>query len=778
MKRSKRRMLNRKILGMVVVPAVIAGILFSCVVEKSSPFSAGGSGGEGGAASVQTETESGSGKGAGTGGADSAQAAAESSGSSQPAAEPAQENPDTGEAIFGRKGSGGSGVEPIQRIAFTAGRGDARQRSIPVQIDAGILGGVPGELCWAVFLPSEMAARPQIVFTDYDNVTFEPLESGERLPGGRLRAEGDSGDPAAGNAAGGAAQAAEDTAGETSGPRVYSSGDPAEGLSNGSAFRVRMAADHGSVPEEVLYVFSCTGTATMYLDTESGSMENVDGDATKQTSEAAQFLVCGADGTVDSRGGCSVSGRGNSTWKMNKRPYNLNLTEKQSVLGMETCKKLCLISNSFDLTNLLDRISARLADSLQMRDTPDGEFVNLYLNGKYNGLYYLSQRVRTGGSVHIDKLDEKILEANGQSEKRGNGVNLPKKIALFEKGDRLKKYAYDWPAEPKNNTGGYLLQQYVGYKGEDCWFSTAHRRYRIMSPAWPTVGEVNYLQDYMLSAERAIYSEDGTDPETGKSYESFLDMASWEDMYLLEEFFVEWDAERWSFFITKDKDDPLLYCGPMWDFDHSAGSMIYGSYPETAVSTLLFRDTRHGWMYKLITHESFENSLHDRWLTRFSPALHSFLEGDADAGFTMEGEIAAIESSAYMNNIRRDNDTDFRTDAETLRTWLRRRAAFLDDYCVHADRYCRVEFVFPWGSLSHYVPRGSVLGYLPLAEYGETQISSQIEKHEIIGWQDEDGNPITADQTIDGDRVFTPVYRTGNPAEPAETAPLDEHTFP
>ena len=280
-----------------------------------------------------------------------------------------------------------------------------------------------------------------------------------------------------------------------------------------------------------------------------------------------------------------------------------------------------------------------------------------------------------------------------------------------------------------------------------------------MSPSYPTVGEVNYLSEYMLSAERAIYSEDGIDPESGKSYESYLDMPSWEDMFLLEEFFAEWDAEKWSFYVIKDRGDPLLYCGPMWDFDHSAGSMIYGTYPETAVSMLLFRDTRHGWLYKLLSHDAFVEELHARWRERFSPMVHNYLDNE------LETEASAIETSAYINNIRRANDYDYREKTGELGEWLRRRLAFLDDYLrvedgkENSENYCRVLFGFSWGELSHYVLRGESLGYLPLPEYGETQIVSQVEKNEIIGWKDEKENVIGPEIVIDTDRTFSPVYR-------------------
>ena len=723
----------------------------------------------------------------------------------------------TGGTGAGKKKSGSNvanPVDPIQEISFTAASEDKNelQRSIPVQIDAVILGGEAGTQRWALFLPAEMADHPRIIFSKYEKVSLEPLS--EHLHPAIDGPENRDG-AAGGDGSGGAVT-------ET---REYSSEDEVAGLTDDSAFRVTMTSADGTVQSTDLYVFSCNDTASMYLDTESGSMETVDADLTKETTEDARFYIFRENGTLDSAGNCTVWGHGNSTWSRMKRPYNLKMEKKQSVLGMTECKKFSLLSNSFDSTNLLNRISTKLAMELGLRDVPQGEYVNLFLNGQYNGLYYLSQRPRTGGSVNISKLDDEILEANGIAPDSGDsnmtdedpgdfedsvdrtgadaadgelsetgsgagqdsgktadsgaadgqagsgsggssgnstdsdsGIQIPERVALHEDGSKQYRWAYNWEKEPKNNTGGYLLQQYEKYEGETGWFSTLHRRFRIMSPSYPTVGEVNYIADYMTAAERAIYSKDGTDPETGKHYDQFLDMTSWETMFLLEEFFVEWDAERWSFYITKDRNNPLLYCGPIWDFDHSAGQMIYGYYPETTVSMLMLRDSRHGWFNQLLSHDSFVKSLRKRWSKEISPVIHTYLDEK------IEEEIRAIESSVYMNDIRRANYFSYRKEADNLVKWMGRRLAFLDDYAgaegkkPASSNYRRVLFKFPWGDISHYVKQGESLGYLPLPEYGEQQFESDTMNKKIIGWKDENGREIDANVVINTDRVFEPVF--------------------
>ena len=102
----------------------------------------------------------------------------------QPAAEPGEIE----RQIFDRTGAGTEAVSagPLEKIAFTAGNNNRFQRSFPVQIDAGNLGGTEGTFCWAVFLPADMTGHPCILFSDYTEVSLAPLQEGERLNGANL----------------------------------------------------------------------------------------------------------------------------------------------------------------------------------------------------------------------------------------------------------------------------------------------------------------------------------------------------------------------------------------------------------------------------------------------------------------------------------------------------------------------------------------------------------------------------------------------------------------
>ena len=84
----------------------------------------------------------------------------------------------------------------------------------------------------------------------------------------------------------------------------------------------------------------------------------------------------------------------------------------------------------------------------------------------------------------------------------------------------------------------------------------------------------------------------------------------------------------------------------------------------------------------------------------------------------------------------------------------------MHDYYSDPESFCRLLFHFAWGDFSYYVKKGESMGFVPTAEYGETQSSVQREGNGLItGWQDtESGGLLQADTVISQDREYNPVY--------------------
>jgi len=295
-----------------------------------------------------------------------------------------------------------------------------------------------------------------------------------------------------------------------------------------------------------------------------------------------------------------AKGRGNSTWNMPKKPYRLKLTEKAEILGMPAAKNWVLLANYSDKTLMRNAVALDLGRKLNASFTPRGLFVELVMNGHYQGNYYLTSQVE----VHE------------------NRVNIAE----------LKKSATDI-------TGGYLLEQDMRLD-EKVWFYTkGGLPITVKSPEDITDAQLAYIKDYLQQTEDAITSEQFTNPE--KSYEHFINTASFIDWFIVQEIMKNEDAkEKTSIFYYKDRNGKLGL-GPLWDFDIGAGNI---DYSDSKFST--------GWWIKdgplfkhLFNDPEFRKKVKQRW--------NEVKTTHIDGTFTVIDQTASYLSLSQQENFKR-----------------------------------------------------------------------------------------------------------------------------
>lgn len=228
---------------------------------------------------------------------------------------------------------------------------------------------------------------------------------------------------------------------------------------------------------------------------------------------------------LDTNGQIKV--RGNSTSSGAKQPYNIKFESKQNVLGMGSCKKWYLLANMYDKTQIRNKLSFDFANDIGMAYVQQSTFVRVYLNGEYRGIYQLCESIGTG-DTRVD-------------------INPKKNEFLLE---------YEpWPNYANDN-----------------WIRTTN--YNILlgfnEPDAPTDAQRAWLKDFFRKAETAISSHNIAE------IEKYLDVDSFIDAFLVEEFFKEVDYQTSStrFYIKDGK----WYAGPVWDFDLSAGNCSSSYY--------------------------------------------------------------------------------------------------------------------------------------------------------------------------------------------------------
>jgi hypothetical protein len=229
-------------------------------------------------------------------------------------------------------------------------------------------------------------------------------------------------------------------------------------------------------------------------------------------------------------------------------------------------------------------------------------------------------------------------------------------------------------------------------------------------------------------------------------------------MYLMQDFMAQWDVESFSFFVYKDADDPLIYCGPVWDFDLSMGATGIGKLPNVMRQSAWLRDHREGWLTELEKFPVFSDTLQTFAEERFFPLLEEYLSEDSALSVQgMQDYMNTLGASVKMDAIRWGEEDQFARESSKLLSWLRDRADFWQGYRENPSGYCKVTLKYGFSDMDIYLPRGEAIGFVPTEEYGEHLYSSFRKKYgSVDGWRCEDGSLLTPETLIVRDQVMTP----------------------
>lgn len=292
------------------------------------------------------------------------------------------------------------------------------------------------------------------------------------------------------------------------------------------------------------YVVSITnsGLPVAVLEHEGGSMNWPEAGMNIRAKnedwpENDHFTLYNADGTVDvERALCGARLRGNSTQNFPKKPFALKFDEKVGPQGMPTDKRWELLANWMDRTMLRNavaqdvahRTANALADGLGWN--PHGVSVELIINGRHVGNYYLIEKVK----IDADRID--IKDCYEDVVDGGN-------------------------ADPAVADCGYLLEFDDAMDEVNC-FRTGRGLPVMFKDEVPENGTLfNAVKDKIESIE--AYIEAGN---YSAAYEQ-LDINSVIDYFLVQEltFNNEYKHPK-SVYMYIDGDGKLT-AGPVWDFD-------------------------------------------------------------------------------------------------------------------------------------------------------------------------------------------------------------------
>lgn len=234
-------------------------------------------------------------------------------------------------------------------------------------------------------------------------------------------------------------------------------------------------------------------------------------------------------------------GRGHGSWTFPKKGYRIKFDKKQSVFGEAKSKHWVIVPGGHDDSLMRHSMAYTLVnenlDGIEY--TTSVNYVEVYVNGEYQGIYSLFEHVR----VDSDRVD--IESSFGVID---TGYLLEYDSYILDEGieeglDYFKVNGLRYGFEVKSPDPDDYLEEVT--KAE----------YKA---------QIAFIKDYMQSVVDAALNEDFN------TFTELVDINSFVDMYIIHEFMKNTDT-GWSSFYLYKKAGGKLFAGPAWDFDLSSG---------------------------------------------------------------------------------------------------------------------------------------------------------------------------------------------------------------
>jgi spore coat protein CotH len=287
----------------------------------------------------------------------------------------------------------------------------------------------------------------------------------------------------------------------------------------------------GTSKQYTVEVMQFTGLPVINLTTDNGNaITNRDDYTTGTVSVFGNGVVSDLDKMT-----MEIRGRGNSTWGMPKKPYQMKLSSKREFLDMENDKKWLFLAEYADKTMLRNQIAYEMGYLSDLAWTTDSEFAEVFLNEEYQGTYHITQKVEEGS----DRVDL---------------------------GDN-----------------GFLLEidQFDRLDPDDVYFETGTFLINIKEPSLEeNDSQYQFITRLLFEFEQALYSSSFADPNNG--YAQFIDIDSFIDWYLISEITKNVDSRFFSSIYFHVIPGEKIKMGPLWDFDLAFGNVDYADpeFPE------------------------------------------------------------------------------------------------------------------------------------------------------------------------------------------------------
>lgn len=282
-----------------------------------------------------------------------------------------------------------------------------------------------------------------------------------------------------------------------------------------------------------------------------------------------------------------IKGHGNYTWRnYPKKSYRLKLDDKQPLMGMPKNRHFVLLAHYDDfLARMKNTMGFELSRRIGLAYTPAQQPVELVINGKYMGLYFLTEKVRVGKQrVNIEEQS-------------------------------------DYETDPAKITGGWLLEidnnpnpgEYIYMEEKYDSYNNALDTMAVsyLCPEELSSVQESWLKNYLKQVNAAIYTADKNSTE----WERYIDIDTLAMFYIVGEIMDDMECFAGSCYMYKRMgEDTKLIFGPVWDFGNSY--QRWAIYGDTQFNKFIYEQPsvfNSSWIEEISKFPHFQEVLRQHW---------------------------------------------------------------------------------------------------------------------------------------------------------------------
>lgn len=358
--------------------------------------------------------------------------------------------------------------------------------------------------------------------------------------------------------------------------------------------------------------------------------------------------------------------RGNSSRFFDKKSYSIHLVDSdgnenpEELAGMTSHNEWILNGPFLDRTYIRNYLCMNISGEI-MDYAPNVRYCELFVDGEYQGLYLLMESISYGeGRIELNKTD--------------NDADITSFIVRWDRAGK----------------GDYELNNYTYYT-----YRSDVSALDVRYPGKNTITEAkyNYINDQISQIEKTLYSMSLW--EENDDYTDYIDLDSFAEYFIINEFFRNVDAGKFSTFYYKDVRGKVKTV--VWDFNNCCDNYIDYMWDEAG-----FTLQNTPWFSQLVKDETFVSLV----IEKYHQLRKSYLSTDYLIQYIDETDAwlsDAIKRNdeiwGYVYNLENYNETNFLAPVERNMTshqeaieqfkhYIDERGEWLDQHIESLYQYC------------------------------------------------------------------------------------------